>query len=83
MTQLDLPVKVKPRRLYDLETHDCRFPVGRRNEEYLFCAAPRRDALTSFCAEHHKVVWVKQSKEKRRRRGRPLNALGLRSPMRD
>lgn len=77
-----LPKKVKPRRLIDLEAESCRFPVARK-EETFFCAEPRRDVKTAYCAKHHNIVWVKSTHTKKVRRAKSFTALGLRSPMRD
>jgi hypothetical protein len=45
--------------IMELETNSCRFPTSRVDDQHYFCGKPKRDHKTSFCAEHHAVVWVK------------------------
>lgn len=47
--------------LVELPPGGCVYPTG-YNGEHLFCGNPRRDALTSYCEHHHKIVWVKTRK---------------------
>ena len=48
--------------MMDLRVADCRYVVGRHEEQHYFCGEPRRDVATSYCEEHHKLVWVKHPK---------------------
>ena len=47
--------------LLDLNEGDCRWSLGETSRGHFFCAKPRRDGRTRYCAEHHMVVWVKSS----------------------
>ena len=60
--------------LWDLESHSCRYPTSRVDEQHYFCGEPKRDFATSFCAEHHKIVWIKKTKTNLVERGILRNA---------
>ena len=45
--------------LLDLDVNGCRFPTSRVEDQHYFCGTPRRDPRTSYCDEHHQVVWVR------------------------
>lgn len=47
--------------LLDLGESDCRWSLGETSRGHFFCAKPRRDVRTRYCAEHHSIVWVKGS----------------------
>ena len=47
--------------LLDLGESDCRWSIGETSRGHFFCAKPRRDSRTRYCAEHHNIVWVKSS----------------------
>jgi hypothetical protein len=47
--------------LLDLNEGDCRWSLGETSRGHFFCAKPRRDPRTRYCAEHHSIVWVKSS----------------------
>jgi hypothetical protein len=47
--------------LLDLSESDCRWSIGVTSRGHFFCAKPRRDIRTRYCAEHHNIVWVKSS----------------------
>jgi hypothetical protein len=47
--------------LLDLSESDCRWSIGETSRGHFFCAKPRRDPRTRYCAEHHSIVWVKGS----------------------
>ena len=47
--------------LLDLSENDCRWSIGETSRGHFFCAKPRRDSRTRYCAEHHSIVWVKSS----------------------
>ena len=44
----------------DLEHGQCKFPTRRFEEQHYFCGAPRRDATTSYCEEHHEKAHMKK-----------------------
>ena len=48
--------------LLDLGARSCRYPTSRVEEQHYFCGATTRDYATSYCAEHHAIVWVKKGK---------------------
>lgn len=62
------PKDVKGVHLLDLNERDCRFPVAQTERGYYFCAEPRRDTKTRYCAEHHNIVWVKVAKRPKEER---------------
>lgn len=41
----------KPRTLMGLKPHHCRFPVGERDGQHLFCCG-KRDGMRPYCVEH-------------------------------
>lgn len=57
---IEVPAPVRGVGLMDLRMNDCRYVIGRHEEQHYFCGEPRRDVGTSYCAEHHKIVWVKR-----------------------
>jgi hypothetical protein len=54
------PANCEGVHLLDLNAGDCRFAVSRNDAGHFFCGKPRRDAKTSYCADHHAMVWVKR-----------------------
>ena len=52
-------VNVNGVSLFDIAYNGCRFPTSRVEDQHYFCGKPKRDHKTSFCAEHHEVVWIK------------------------
>ena len=46
--------------LLDLGARSCRYPTSRVEDQHYFCGATTRDYATSYCAEHHGIVWVKR-----------------------
>ena len=45
--------------LLEIAHNGCRFPTSRFEDQHYFCGRARRDSKTSFCSEHHQVVWLK------------------------
>ena len=48
--------------LMDLGHDQCRFPVSRIEDQHYFCGAPKRDALASYCEEHHAKCFMKRTR---------------------
>lgn len=48
--------------LFKIAHNGCRFPKSRVDDQHYFCGKPKRDAKTSYCSEHHDVVWIKASR---------------------
>lgn len=48
--------------LLDIGRRACRYPTSRVDEQHYFCGETTRDYATSYCAEHHKIVWLKRGK---------------------
>lgn len=69
------PKGVKGVHLLDLRASDCRFPVAHEGAHF-FCGEPRRDARTSYCAEHHTKVWVNARLAVRARSSRHTSQTG-------
>jgi len=63
-----VPKNVDGVHLLDLNERDCRFPVAQTELGHYFCAKPRRDTKTRYCAEHHNIVWVKVAKRPKEER---------------
>jgi hypothetical protein len=50
-----------------LEHNSCRYPIGElTSPDFHFCKKPRRDTLTSYCAEHHTLCWEVRHARRRR-----------------
>ena len=45
--------------LFEIAHNGCRFPTSRFEDQHYFCGKAKRDSKTSFCSEHHQVVWLK------------------------
>ena len=48
--------------LYDLESHSCRYPTSRVDEQHYFCGDTIKDHTSSYCEKHHSLVWLKRKK---------------------
>jgi len=48
--------------LLDLGRRSCRYPTSRVDDQHYFCGETTRDYATSYCADHHKIVWLKRGK---------------------
>lgn len=51
------PEGTKGVHLLDLNSNDCRYSVAMVQREHFFCGKPRASIKTSYCDEHHKLVW--------------------------
>ena len=58
------PANCEGVHLMDLNPGDCRYAVARHSDMHFFCGKPRRDVKTSYCAEHHGLVWVNKASYK-------------------
>lgn len=56
------PANCEGVHLMDLQPSDCRYATARYNDQHFFCGKPRRDVKTSYCEDHHKLVWTKGTK---------------------
>ena len=45
-----------PRTLMGLQPHHCKFPIGERDGQHLFCCGDR-EGLAPYCSEHLLVAW--------------------------
>lgn len=58
--------KIKPPKgtdavhLLDLNSNDCRYSVAMVQRDHFFCGKPRASIKTSYCEEHHKLVWTRR-----------------------
>ena len=50
--------------LMSLGRGQCRYPVGARGGEHLFCGEARRDSDTSYCKEHHDKCHTRKARLK-------------------
>jgi len=50
--------------LWELERRSCRYPTSRVDEQHYFCGETTKDLTSSYCEEHHGIVWVKRKKLK-------------------
>jgi hypothetical protein len=60
--------------LLDLGQRSCRYPTSRVEDQHYFCGATTRDYATSYCAEHHGIVWVKKNRTTPKERAMLRNA---------
>jgi hypothetical protein len=53
----DIPPPPKTNTLFDLQWHDCKWPVARVDEQWLFCRQPRVLGRP-YCPEHAKLSYA-------------------------
>ena len=46
------------KHLLDLKPKDCRFIVARYSAGHFYCAQPRKSVTSSYCEQHHLVVFT-------------------------
>lgn len=46
--------------ILDLKANECRFPVGERNGQHLFCGKRRYDSSTSYCSRHLRKMYAEK-----------------------
>ena len=52
------------RRIFELERHECRWPIGRTEDAYVFCAEPVTEGRSwVYCAEHRAMAFAKTDKK--------------------
>jgi len=52
------PVEAPGVSVAELTSGMCRYPIAYTDQHY-FCGNPRRDVKSSYCDEHHSLIWVK------------------------
>jgi GcrA cell cycle regulator len=56
MTSRNSKKSKKPKKLLDLESHDCRWPVGEpRHPDFHFCGAPQLPGHP-YCERHRRIA---------------------------
>lgn len=51
-------VAENPKPIIDLKPNECRYPVGERNGQHLFCGKRRYDSNTSYCSKHLRKMYT-------------------------
>lgn len=59
-SDLDIPVVVTGKHLIELGADHCKYPIDRVDGHHFFCGELRRDPKTSYCSNHHIIVWHKR-----------------------
>ena len=52
-----LPSNFAGVHLLKLKPQDCRYIIGRYNSNHYYCAKPRKGVKSSYCEEHHALIW--------------------------
>ncbi len=47
---------------------DCRFPIGRHNDQHTFCGNPGLSPKRPYCEHHKPMVWIKPTGERPRQK---------------
>jgi len=45
--------------IVELGPHDCRWPVNDDMAKAEYCGLPRCDGSTAYCADHHRMAYVR------------------------